>query len=610
MRREIEAAQALGGSPHVMPVLDHSPGHDWFVMPLADESAATARAALSETTELRALVTAMCEGLRHAHAIGWIHRDLKPANLLRRGGTWMVADWGLVRRPLGTTSQSGRTRLGIAFGTVGFGAPELSPDPHQAGPPADIYSIGQVIGWAVTGQVPQANTPLIPPGGPWRQVVRTATQRDPARRPATVDALLELVAEELDYARPDSGEAARALGARARDRDLHADQAAQITTLLHWIQARTCDSKDLELLDGAPAADDARAVFGRCLGLARRFAAHFPEPDGAELLRQVRASYPDIRAALEYASRGELGPAARGTGAASLAVALADFWRADGQLKQGRYWLRRSADNCPYPSRELAQALIVRGQLGTMAGEARDAVADIREGIRIASGLGDRSVSAHGYRQLTQALTFAEYYEEAAAAGTEAYRLLRHLDDSGGGLRLQTELAALETLAGSPQQAVARCENALGKVPAPAGWIRGRLHAALAFARFQQPGRRPGREAECGVSARGALRVYQEFGDRTGIAFMLELLGWLAARLERHTRAAWLLGAAGTLWEAAGCRLSNVPTMEELHANAVAAARGVLGEQRFEGIQAMGADSPLTEVIAFAAGDLSVQVVS
>jgi hypothetical protein len=245
-----------------------------------------------------------------------------------------------------------------------------------------------------------------------------------------------------------------------------------------------------------------------------------------------------------------------------------------------------------------------------MAGEARDAVADIREGIRIASGLGDRSVSAHGYRQLTQALTFAEYYEEAAAAGTEAYRLLRHLDDSGGGLRLQTELAALETLAGSPQQAVARCENALGKVPAPAGWIRGRLHAALAFARFQQPGRRPGREAECGVSARGALRVYQEFGDRTGIAFMLELLGWLAARLERHTRAAWLLGAAGTLWEAAGCRLSNVPTMEELHANAVAAARGVLGEQRFEGIQAMGADSPLTEVIAFAAGDLSVQVVS
>jgi serine/threonine protein kinase len=78
MRREIEAAQALGGSPHVMPVLDHSPGHDWFVMPLADESAATARAALSETTELRALVTAMCEGLRHAHAIGWIHRDLKP----------------------------------------------------------------------------------------------------------------------------------------------------------------------------------------------------------------------------------------------------------------------------------------------------------------------------------------------------------------------------------------------------------------------------------------------------------------------------------------------------------------------------------------------------
>ena len=40
MRREIEAAQLLGGNPHVMPVLDYSDRHDWFVMPLAGDTAA------------------------------------------------------------------------------------------------------------------------------------------------------------------------------------------------------------------------------------------------------------------------------------------------------------------------------------------------------------------------------------------------------------------------------------------------------------------------------------------------------------------------------------------------------------------------------------------
>ena len=872
MRREIEAAQVLGGNPHVMPVLDFGPRHDWFVMPLAVESAATAQPALRDPAELRVLVTAICEGLRHAHDIGWIHRDLKPANLLRLDGTWTVADWGLVRRPLGATTQPGRTRLGAAFGTVGFGAPELAADPHHAGPRADIYSIGQIIGWAVTGQMPQANTPLLPPDGPWRQVVRAATQHDAARRPATVDALLHLIAEELDYKRPDTSEAAarlsaaasdgdaqaavelfalaarypddtllytqtlpgmsrdaviaavdstrhdtveltRAMNARAHDTGLDPDQAARMTTLLHWIQARACDARDLGLLEevtravlawdehwnqetpqreiarwlplqrgdqaaavaralretpgsarhftavlhddraderiqrairaalnlspgsvsvpadavpatadaGAAAVDaerclpvqpitvpgrreppaedpvpgDAGALFARCtpdeqalwrrlsvfsgmfdadaaeqvcadaaldsgtvlealaglaaksvvtvqesargaryrlpeaarelgakrlsasgheklfrgrhftcyLALARRFAGRFLDQDGAALLRQVRASYPDIRAALEYASSGELGVTAQGTGAAGLAAALSDFWRADGQLREGRDWLRRTAESCPYPSRELAQALVVRGHLGAVAGEARDAVAEIRQGIRIAAALGDPAVAALGHLHLTQALTFAEYYEEAAAAGTEAYHQLRRLDDDLGRLRLQAELASLETFAGSPEQAVTRCANALRKAPSAGGWIRGYLHAVMAFAQLQQ-----GKEAECEASIRTALRAYQEFGDRTGIAYALELLGWLAARAGRHTRTAWLLGAAGRMWEAAGSRLSKVPTMEELHVTAEATARGALSQRRFAGIQAMGADSPLNEVIAFAIGDVSIQV--
>jgi serine/threonine protein kinase len=166
-------------------------------MPLADETARTCRSDLTEDAQLQELVAAICDALRIAHETGWIHRDLKPANLLRLNGIWNVADWGLTRRPRGQTTSPDRTRTGTPFGTDGWAAPELSSDAHAAGPQADIYSIGQIIGWAITGRAPKPESPLIPPDDPWRRVVRSATQPDPAHRPPTVHALLEIILDEF-----------------------------------------------------------------------------------------------------------------------------------------------------------------------------------------------------------------------------------------------------------------------------------------------------------------------------------------------------------------------------------------------------------------------------
>jgi hypothetical protein len=123
MRREIEAAQAFGGGPHVVPVLDFSNQYTWFVMPLADRSAADALPELGDTTSLRALVTAICQALRPAHNEGWVHRDLKPENLLLLDGTWAVADWGLTRRP------RGRQPTRTAPGPGSRSAPTAGPRP-------------------------------------------------------------------------------------------------------------------------------------------------------------------------------------------------------------------------------------------------------------------------------------------------------------------------------------------------------------------------------------------------------------------------------------------------------------------------------------------------
>ncbi|MFF9436753.1 protein kinase [Streptomyces sp. NPDC014735] len=194
MLREIEVAQRLGTNRHVMPVLDFSPRAEWFVMPMAQSTAERLQPELQhDPTALRALVDAVASALADAHRLDYLHRDIKPANILLLDGRWVLGDWGIVRRPLGQTTNPKRT--GTAIGTLEFGAPELSVDPHNATPASDIYSLGKVIGWLLTGLPPETNVPLLP-AGPWRGVVRRCTYRDPHQRPQTIADFLDVVEQE------------------------------------------------------------------------------------------------------------------------------------------------------------------------------------------------------------------------------------------------------------------------------------------------------------------------------------------------------------------------------------------------------------------------------
>ncbi|WP_174185773.1 serine/threonine-protein kinase [Nocardia barduliensis] len=193
MRREIEFGQLSLGNDHIVPVLDYSKTYDWFVMPLAECNAEGARPSLSDDSQLRAMVLAVCSALEAAHGAGWLHRDLKPANLLLLNGCWTVADWGFGRRPRGDTTYTGRTTPGRFLGTVGFAAPEQAVDAHEATASADFYSLGQIIGWAKTGRTPQEGSPLLPEDEPWRTIVAAATQHDPAARPQDAHEFRELM---------------------------------------------------------------------------------------------------------------------------------------------------------------------------------------------------------------------------------------------------------------------------------------------------------------------------------------------------------------------------------------------------------------------------------
>jgi hypothetical protein len=145
------------------------------------------------------ILDAVTQGLEPAHELGYVHRDISPRNVLAlpdstdpSGRRWVVADWGIVKRPAGDTTHR-YTRTGEGLGTAGFAAPETWHDAHRVGCEADVYSLGRVVAWLLTGKWPSPNMPLLPEG-PMRGLVAECTEPDPARRIPTVRALRQRVA--------------------------------------------------------------------------------------------------------------------------------------------------------------------------------------------------------------------------------------------------------------------------------------------------------------------------------------------------------------------------------------------------------------------------------
>ena len=178
-------AVGLGGhQPAVALVLDHLAGGSL-------ERAVQARGHLSvgESVTVLAPVARALAGL---HALGVVHGDVTPANvLLARSGQPFLADLGVARLAGERPGQSGSF-----WGTPGFVAPEVidSGVPTAA---ADVYAVGALAWWCVTGAAPEpgpVRRPLaeVAPGLPsaWSEVTTQALLGDPALRPTAAELAL------------------------------------------------------------------------------------------------------------------------------------------------------------------------------------------------------------------------------------------------------------------------------------------------------------------------------------------------------------------------------------------------------------------------------------
>jgi CHASE1-domain containing sensor protein len=105
---------------------------------------------------VRHLLVQACGALSEAHGLGLVHRDVKPGNLMLgvNGGIFdfvKVLDFGLVRVTRGV--DAGKSGPGGLLGTPRYMAPESFAS-SQAGPRADLYALGCVAYFLLSGHEP------------------------------------------------------------------------------------------------------------------------------------------------------------------------------------------------------------------------------------------------------------------------------------------------------------------------------------------------------------------------------------------------------------------------------------------------------------------------
>lgn len=194
MKREIDVQSSLK-HPNIMPIYDASSRYVWYTMPLATHVLGKLQTPISDEIIFNFVIDC-AKGLEAAHNEKYFHRDITPKNILliNEDGyeRWVVADWGLVRKRDHTTVI--RTQTGIEFGTAGYAAPESWTDAHNANSTSDIYSLGRVVAWSITGEVPIPNIPLIP-DGKWKKFVTFTTKINKDERIQSMQEVIEFISQ-------------------------------------------------------------------------------------------------------------------------------------------------------------------------------------------------------------------------------------------------------------------------------------------------------------------------------------------------------------------------------------------------------------------------------
>lgn len=180
---------AHAGIVSVIEPADEDFGHHYFVMELMARDLSKLASAPDLTQEqLLTNIIQVADAIQAAHEKGLVHRDIKPSNILLNdsGDIAKLADFDLVKRQ----DETHGTQTG-PMGSRPYCAPEQRTCAQEAGPLADIFSLGMTLLYVLTRQElsPHMDQPglvsLIMALRVWpelRAVVLKATRWEPRER--------------------------------------------------------------------------------------------------------------------------------------------------------------------------------------------------------------------------------------------------------------------------------------------------------------------------------------------------------------------------------------------------------------------------------------------
>lgn len=220
LRFEREAKATAGlRSPHTVTIFDYGMtenGALYYVMEIVngiDLQSLVERFGPLPAGRVIWLLRQICRSLEEAHAAGLTHRDIKPRNIMV-GQSGLdsdfikVLDFGLVKA-MEDAESAKLTRDGLTTGTPAFMAPELAMGSADADARADLYAVGCVGYWLLTGhtvfEAPNVmamalahvqNEPIapskrteLPVPADLDELLLACLAKDPADRPASARAL-------------------------------------------------------------------------------------------------------------------------------------------------------------------------------------------------------------------------------------------------------------------------------------------------------------------------------------------------------------------------------------------------------------------------------------
>ncbi|MER5318845.1 ATP-binding protein [Streptosporangium roseum] len=320
-------------------------------------------------------------------------------------------------------------------------------------------------------------------------------------------------------------------------------------------------------------------------------ARHFG-PSQVAWFTTLKIEHANLHAALEHCFARPEG-VATGLG---MAADLLYHWITNCYLHEGRRWLDRGLTAHTAPDETRARALWTDSWLAVIQADVTSATAMLEEARTLGERLGQEPVRAYVALYSGMVAMCRRDAGSAVALYEEAVTRHRSTGDPVGLALALIRLCLARSFLGDSPGAISAAEECLAVCDAHGeGWHRAYAMMALGIEIWRQGDTPRAAELE-----KESLRFNCSLNDPLGAGVNLEVLAWIAAAEKQYQKAARLLGALETIWQAIGAPLSGFGHLAGYHDECVSRTRRALGEPAFNAAVRRGARLPYGEALAYA----------